>query len=32
MSTDRADADDLADWVEVCAASGARGLLLDTSQ
>ncbi len=27
-----ADADDLADWVEVCAASGARGLLLDTSQ
>ena len=26
------DADDLASWVEVCAASGARGLLLDTSR
>lgn len=26
------DADDLASWVEVCAVSGARGLLLDTSR
>jgi len=26
------DADNLAGWVEVCAASGARGLLLDTSR
>jgi (5-formylfuran-3-yl)methyl phosphate synthase len=27
-----ADASDLADWVDVCAASGAHGLLLDTSR
>jgi uncharacterized protein (UPF0264 family) len=26
------DADNLASWVEVCAVSGARGLLLDTSR
>lgn len=26
------DAADLADWVDACAASGARGLLLDTSR
>ena len=27
-----ADAEDLADWVDACAASSARGLLLDTSR